>query len=515
MRQLYRETTKKASLHPITLLFLLFGCFLFLCLPLKAQATAQDYLDEAEERKNDPVESNETERWPQGPAIGAASAILMDADSGTVLYAKNIHEHLFPASTTKLLTCLVAVENCSLGEIITINQSAIDANESDGSHMYLEAGEQLTLEELLYGILINSANEACNAVGEHIAGSMDAYVDMMNARAAELGCTDTHFVTTNGLHDDDHYTSAHDLALIARAFFSHEVLCTMSNTPRYSIKADATHGEHNLRSKNKLYEGQEYAYDGLVGSKTGFTSKSRQTLVSCAERGGMRLICVIMMEESPFQFSDTAELFDYGFAHFGKTSADELQDRFRISNSDFFSSAGDIFGSTQSLLRVESGAMVILPDTLSLSDLETKIVYDGLPEDQVARIDYSWKGITLGSAPVLYNEDAFISGVRFTGRPLADDPSGEGKTYVNIYSVLKILIGIGVAVVVLVIVIRLSRIALAYRRKVARIKKRRGEIVKSRATLRKSFHRHSPTSKKTQQRPRKQLHLGDYGKMDR
>ena len=480
---------------------LLFPILIFLCFPVRVQATAQDYLDEAEERKDDPIESNETPKWPQGPAIGAESAVLMDADTGTLLYAKNIDAKLFPASTTKLMTCLVAIENCPLDEVISISQSAIDANERDGSHMYLEAGEKLTLEELLYGIIINSANEACNAVGEHIAGSMDAYVDMMNAKAAELGCKNTHFVTTNGLHDDNHYTSAYDLALIARAFFSHEILAGMACTTRHVIAENDMHGEHNLKSKNKLYPDQEYAYDGLIGSKTGFTSKSRQTLVSCAQRGGLKLICVIMKEESPFQFTDTTELFDYGFEHFAVIDADDLDKRFDVSNSDFFSTAGDIFGATSPLVYVQKGARMLLPDSLSLSDIQTSISYSDLQPGWLAKVDYSYQGISLGTAPVLMNSSPLESELHITSSSLSGKNPNDEKIYVNIYQLITILVVSGISVMVLLLIIHFSGMYLRHARKLRRIKQKREEVLKSRSTLRKDFN--SRHRQQRDERPRR------------
>ncbi len=497
-------------------ILLLLPILIFLCFPVKARATAQDFLDEAEARKEDPVESNDIPDWPQGPAIGAASAVLMAADTGTILYAKNINEHLFPASTTKLMTCIVAVENCPLNELITINQSAIDANERDGSHMYLTAGEQLTLEELLYGIIINSANEACNAVGEHIAGSMEGYVDMMNAKAAQLGCTDTHFVTTNGLHDEDHYTSAHDLAIIGRAFFSHEILCSMACTTRHVIPETELHGEHNLKSKNKLYPGQEYEYEGLLGSKTGFTSNSRQTLVSCAQRGSLKLICVIMKEESPYQFTDTAALFDYGFEHFSMTDADDTDSRFKISNSPFFGTAGDIFDNTSSLVYVQKGARILLPDSIGTDDVETVIEYDDLPSDWLARVDYSYKGVILGSAPVLLNSALERSNAHFMSQPAPGSDNGSGKVYINIYRVLMILVIGGISVMVLLLLLRLSRIYILHARKVRRIKQKREEVLKSRSTLRKNYRSHhdhlkySEPPRRRKQAPRRDLNFRDH-----
>ena len=467
----------------LLLLMLLIPVLTFYTLPLRASATQQDFLDEAEERKDDPVESNERESWPQGPAIGAQAAILMDADTGAILYAKNIDEELFPASITKLMTCLVSIENCPLNEVITVNQSAINANEADGSHMYLHAGEQLTLEDLLYGILINSANEACNAVGEHIAGSIDGYVEMMNAKAQELGCTHTHFVTANGLHNDEHYTSAHDMALIARAFFSHDVLCKMSSTARYHIPATDQHDEHNLHSKNKLYVGAEYAYEPLVGSKTGFTSLSRQTLVSCAQQGDLRLICVILREESPYQFTDTISLFDYGFEHFQKIRTTQVETRFGISNSDFFDGENDVFGSTSPLMKLDDESVVLLPDTISFTSLNTQVLYDSLPEHAVARIAYDYDGIPLGNAYVLLNTAAapevhFTPGAEMAGDPNAGSP--EKKVYINIYHILIALACIAVAVLLFLPVSRLVRSTIARRKRLAQIRQQHGQASRSR-----------------------------------
>ena len=220
---------------------------LFLSLPIQVSAaksgraeTPEELEANAEERKLLPIQTNEVPGWPAGPEIGAEAAILMDSATGTILYAKNIDEELFPASTTKLMTCLIAMERGDLNDIVEFSYEAVHSVPSDGSTIGMDAGEALDLEEALYGIMVGSANEVANAVAEHIAGSIDAFVELMNDRAAELGCEHTHFVNTNGYHDDDHYTSARDLALIAREFFSNEMLSRIANTPRYHFEPTAT-----------------------------------------------------------------------------------------------------------------------------------------------------------------------------------------------------------------------------------------------------------------------------------
>lgn len=444
--------------------FTVFLCFfvLFFHMPLSVYATQEELLEEAEERKNDPVESNNVQNWPQGPLIGAKAAVLMDVNTGAILYSKNMDEALYPASITKLMTCLLAVENCSLDEIITVNQSAIDANDSDGSNMSLIAGEQLTLEELLYGILINSANEACNAVGEHIAGSSEAFVDMMNERAAELGCTNTHFATTNGLHRENHYTTAHDMALIGQAFFEHDILCKLSCIPEYHLEANAYHEEHWLHSKNGLYEGKPYYYEFLVGSKTGFTSNSRQTLVSCAERNGMKLICVILMEESPYQFEDTVNLFEYGFSNFSTTMVSNYGNPYEINHSDFFNTDYDIFGSTSPLISIDRDARIILPAGVEFSEVDYSLTYDDHTTDILAQIDYTYHGMLLGSASITLTgnttpeftfDDYFETEGDAADRAVTDEnrtADAQNQIFVNIY---RVLIGIVVVAVIIVILL--------------------------------------------------------------
>ncbi len=466
-------------------IFTVFLCFflLFSYIALPVYATQEELLEEAEERKNDSVESNNVENWPQGPLIGAKAAVLMDANTGAILYSKNMDEQLYPASITKLITCLIAVENCSLDEIITVNQSAIDANDSDGSNMSLIAGEQLTLEELLYGILINSANEACNVVAEHIAGSQEAFVEMMNERAKELGCTNTHFVTTNGLHREEHYTSAHDMALIGQAFFEHDILCKLSCISEYHLEDNAYHEEHWLHSKNSLYEGKPYYYEPLIGSKTGFTSKSRQTLVSCAEQNGMKLICVILMEESPYQFEDTVNLFEYGFSNFAPTMLSNYSNPYEINHSDFFNTDNDIFGSTSPLISIDRDAKIILPVGVDYSETDYVLTYEDHSEDILGRIDYSYHGMYLGSASITLTgnttpeftfDDHFETEGDAAGTTQENpDTDARNQIFVNIYRVLIGIVVVGAIIVILLIIRNILKNVHFEQKRLKNIQKRR------------------------------------------
>ena len=224
-----------------------------------------DYYAEAEERKSEEIQSNSIQGWPQGPAIGAEGAILMEADSGTVLYAKNIHEHLYPASITKLLTGLLAYEKLSMDDMVEFSETAVFSIEFGSSSIGIDPGEALTVEQSLYALMVASANEVAAGLAEKMGGSLDKFPDMMNSRAESLGCTDSHFTNPHGLFNEEHYTSAYDMALIAREYFSHEELAKIANSPTYFMESsDRQPEEFTLFNKHKLING-EIEYEGILG----------------------------------------------------------------------------------------------------------------------------------------------------------------------------------------------------------------------------------------------------------
>ncbi len=377
-------------------LSLAFGCFF--SNTLTANATMEELEEAAEARKALPIQSNEIDNWPAGPQVSAQAAILMDVNTGVILYSKNIHEHLYPASTTKIMTALLAMENGNLDDMVEFSHDAVFSVPVDGSNMGMDEGESITLEECLYGIMVASANEAANAAGEYVSGSIDDFVTLMNERAAEMGCKDTHFVNTNGLHDPQHYTSAHDLAVISSYFFRNEMLCKISNTARYHFEPTPTQPDDFFKNnKHKLING-EIPYDGILGGKTGYTDDSRQTLVTCAEQNGMRLVCVVFKEESPDQFEDTVELFDYGFQNFQVLNISENEEKYNIESTGFLQIGNDVFGSSEPLLSIDTDSYVIIPNTVSFQDLDSEIDYSMSGENRVAGIQYSYHGMYAGTA---------------------------------------------------------------------------------------------------------------------
>jgi len=244
----------------------------------------------------------QTAQAADAPALSAASAILVDGDTGRVLFEKNAHDKRLIASITKLMTALVAVESTpDLAQTIEIQREWTLA---EGSSMYLKEGEVLSLETLLYGLLLSSGNDAALAVAGSCAGDVETFVEWMNGRAESLEMENTHFVNPNGLNHEEHYSTAYDMAILARECLKYPVLREIMMT------RSATREGHSFTNHNKLL----WRYEGCIGMKTGYTQMAGRTLVSAAQRDGQTLICVTLSD--PNDWEDHAALFDYGFEHY-------------------------------------------------------------------------------------------------------------------------------------------------------------------------------------------------------
>ena len=346
------------------------------------------------------VQSNAVANWPTGPVVSAESAILMDADTGAILYAKNIHQKEYPASTTKILTTLIASERCSMDEIVDFSYDAVHDIDPGSNHIAIDPGEQLTMEECLNAILIRSANEVSFAVAEHISGTTwQDFAPIMNERAKKLGCVDSNFVNPNGLPNENHYTSAYDLAMIGKAFFANEALCKMTMTHMLHISPSERQPDDIMEvNKMELIPGGKYAYPYLVGCKTGYTDVARSTLVSCAEKDGMKLICVVMKDENPNYYEDTIALFDYGFSNFQRINISQTETRYNIENAGSFYSGNDIFGNSTPILELNQTDCITLPNTITFQDAVSNISYDNTEPGQVAVITYTYNDVVLGTA---------------------------------------------------------------------------------------------------------------------
>lgn len=246
-----------------------------------------------------PVGLAETEA---APSVGAGGAALMEVYSGRLLAEQNAHKRLPMASTTKIMTALLAIEHCALDEMVTVPTEAYGV---EGSSMYLHEGEEILLSDLLYGLMLTSGNDAAVAIACHVAGNVETFAELMNARAQEIGCTDTNFVTPNGLPDDRHYTSAYDLCLIAATALQNETFRQIVGTTYHKTESgDVT---RTLKNKNKTL----WQYEGGNGVKTGYTKAAGRCLAFSAEREGTMLVGVVL--NCPDMWNDAFDLLDYGF----------------------------------------------------------------------------------------------------------------------------------------------------------------------------------------------------------
>lgn len=258
--------------------------------------------------------------WPDAPEIADETGVLMEASTGQILFDKDMDEIRYPASTTKIMTALLIIENVKdLNAKVTFTDIITPDLAPGNSSINARVGEVLTVEECLYAILLASANEVCTQMAVYVAGSVSSFTDMMNDRAAQLGCINTNFVNANGLPDPNHYTTAHDLALILAEAVKNEAFCKVAGAGTYTIAAtNMTPYPRNLENHNALLTDSEFHYEGAIAGKTGHTEAAKNTLVTAAAKNDMTLVCVVLRSDGNDRFTDTKTLFDYGFDNFHK-----------------------------------------------------------------------------------------------------------------------------------------------------------------------------------------------------
>lgn len=346
------------------------------------------------------VDVKAADYWPDAPETLSPSVILMEESTGTILYEKNMDEAHYPASITKIMTTLLALENGNLSDMVTFSDDAI--NNTEGSGIARDYGEQMTLEQCLYGVMLESANECAYAVAEHVGGTVENFVDMMNAKAKELGCTNTHFANPHGLQDENHYTTAHDMALIAQAAYQNETFRIIIGTKMYTIPPTNKHAEETvLRNHHDMLctyhnANRKYLYPYCVGGKTGYTATANSTLVTYAEKDGMTLICVVMDTQSPNQFIDTVNLFDYAFDNFQVLNVAE-------NDTDYSAETTVDNGNLNNIapfVELDKDAVIVLPKTAEFSDTSSSVEYNDSDPEIAGSITYTYAGRNVGKADI-------------------------------------------------------------------------------------------------------------------
>lgn len=362
--------------------------------------------------------------WPSDTGIESEAGIVMDADSGAVLFGQNIHVQKAPASITKILTALVVIENSSLDDTVTFSHDAVyNVEDGSGNKNAIEEGDTLSVRDCLYLLLMRSSNQAANALAEHVGGSRDGFVKMMNEKTAELGCENSHFANPSGLNDDTQLTSVYDMALIASAAYKNDTLLTISKDKSYRLPATKNNPdgvtiqpEHKLLITTDTESPNYYPY--AVAGKTGYTSIAGQTLVTYAIKDDRRQIAVTMKSTQATHYQDTIALLDFGFLRFKNVNISENETAY--TSGDQPVQIGD--NSYQpSDLSMDTSAVITIPKDASFADAEKTVVTD-LPEDApqgaVALLSYKYNDRKIGQ---VYLISASAAEAEANGETASDD----------------------------------------------------------------------------------------------
>ena len=372
--------------------------------------------------------------WPSDTGIEAEAGAVMDVDTGTMLFGQNSHVEYYPASITKILTALVVLEHADLTDTVTYSDKAMNSVEADsGNKLSLVAGDTMTVEDCLYALLLASVNQAANALAEHVAGSISDFVDMMNAKAAELGCTESHFANPSGLNNDNQVVTAFDMTKIAAAAYSNPKLLEISSAKTWKIGA-TTNNPDGVSVKNEhrlvITEDPESPYycPEAVAGKTGYLLKAGNTLVTYGEKDGRRVVSVILKGSPRQYFVDGKSLLQFGLNRFQNVDIAENETRY-VTGEDQVDVNGTSYAPSD--LAIQSGKKITLPKDAAFADAELSLdaVPDGAPEGTVGVLNYTYNERKIGSAYLMTKAGAeALAAAEAAGETettAAEDPSEE------------------------------------------------------------------------------------------
>lgn len=394
--------------------------------------------------------------WPKAPNIGAEGAVLIDAKTGQVLYAKNADTAFYPASITKVMTALLALENCKLNDEITFEGDGLQALPLGYAAIAAVEGETMSAEDWITALLVHSAGDAANALAGHVGGTLSNFANMMNERAKKAGAKNTHFNNPSGLQEDNHYTTPYDMAMIMKDCIKNEDFVRISSLLSYTIKPNNKRKEaFTFATRHQMlqpYSSNYYPY--AICGKTGYTSQAGYTLVTYAKKDEMELICCVMKcEQDPAKYNDTKALFEYGFKNFYLCDASKEDMRYTISQSGIFSNLND---DTKTLsISLKGDSQLILPKGLELSDLDTKLSYNKKSDSEnFAKVTYSYEGMKLGTAKLSLQK----LDVKDKSMKIFDD----NTIYINIWYLIILVIVLLGAIITFIIKKRKNRSKLRF-----------------------------------------------------
>lgn len=350
--------------------------------------------------------------WPEAPKITSEAAVVIEASTGSILYNKNAFDAYHPASTTKLMTSLLAIEQCPLSDTVTCSRDSVESIGWDSSRIGLVAGESIDMENALYAILLASANEVSYAVGEHVGGTMENFVALMNQRAKDLGCVNTNFINPHGLDHEEHYSCPYDLALIARKASEYTTFRRISGSYNHQIPETNKNGSRWISNTHPFIK-KNVVYKGVFAGKTGTTSKAGSCLVTCAEQNGMTVICAIMKAPNSATIQeDTRKLLDYAFQNFKLTPLAASESSAKNAFPILFEDEEALISDVSSPLSV-SNTSLVLPDGISYNDLTRKVTLSPIiafssGDNIIGEVSYYYSDNYVGAANIIYHSEADV-----------------------------------------------------------------------------------------------------------
>ena len=356
--------------------------------------------------------------WPTAPEVETESVLVIENSQSLIFYEKAADELRYPASTTKIMTALLAIENCDLNELVTFTESAITLEEA-ATNIQAVAGEQMPMRDVLYGLMLASGNDCANAIAEHIAGSIPAFAEMMNARAAEIGCTNTHFSNPHGLFAEDHYTTARDMAMIAQEAYKNTTFLEIISTQTYYAAPTNTDPDtKKFTNWNLLLDPESEYYDpDVIGGKTGYLDESRRCLVTFAKRDGFTIITVLLKGGYTEIFNETKTLLNFTFDNFTMKNVASNEMRYSVPVEN----AKVVLDPSAQILALNAIPFDQLNSKLTFAtdlDLERRaeIQASGAEDGRTlfAVIDYSYADHPLGSVNVYLDPEIEIAPAAFT-----------------------------------------------------------------------------------------------------
>lgn len=431
------------------------------------------------------TEHPETTEYPEDPTrepdLVSNAAIIMDASTGQILYEKNASEKKYPASITKILTALIALDhNVDFNDTITMSENAVWGIERDSTNIALDVGEKITVGDCFYAMMVKSANECAYALAEYIAGDVESFSELMNKKAKEIGCENTHFITSNGLHDDNHYTTAYDMALITKAALQNETFREIAGTLSYTIpETNMTDETRPLWNGNKLINPAEpFYYEYCEGGKTGYTSKANNTLSSYSKKDGLELICIILdCDGWKYSYTDSKALYNYCFNNY----------TYFYPLSDFyFESAGEETVKTNAILNnyytslnhelidlsVDKNYSLLISKSMDTTKIEHEVkLFDKAQDNVLGEITFTYEGEQIGSTAIISTTPLLSS--KMTQEEETKSSFSIWKTVGTVLIKALVVVAALAAVLILYLLIAALIRTIKRRRKKSRYRKRR------------------------------------------